>query len=216
MKKLLPLLFTGLFLFLFSNCAEDAPRQAYLKSDDLISLHFNKYQIKDLESIMAFFETEICGSVPTTPEAATVCYMTYGKTLSDKGSFGNLGLSLSLDKQNEMMEKLRPVTYEAIWVDGKKADTIAPDGVFGLKYGGQYANFLKNFGKENEAIQQYADVFEQSGIITPSMIANVLLGYEQFDLEEQRGRLFIAIHYVTLNRMFAEAESREALQDPEN
>ncbi len=194
MNKYLPVLF---LLFIF-GCAEDAPRQGYLKSDALIALHFNKYQIKDLETVMAFFEEEICGTVPTSPEEAIACYKAFGKRLSEKGNFGELDLGLSLEKQEAILSSLRPVTYDAIWLDVIQTDE---DDKFGLRYDGQYVNFLKNFSKENIAIKQYIDVFEQAGNITPSMIANVLLDYEQFGLEDQRGRLFLAIHYVTLNRM---------------
>ncbi|MFT6020572.1 MAG: hypothetical protein ACI9CQ_003378 [Saprospiraceae bacterium] len=189
-----------LFLLFFFGCAEDAPRQGYLRSDELISRHFNNFQIDDLETIMAFFEKKTCQTVPTTPGTAIDCYKAFSKSLSVEGSFGELDLGLPLEEQKEMMTTLRPVTYNAIWVDRNQiqTDTTAK---FGLKYGGQYANFLKAFGKENEAIKQYIDVFDQVGNITPSMIASVLLEYEKFGLENQRGRMVLAIHYVTLNKM---------------
>jgi len=193
-----------LLLFLLIGCAENAPRQGYLKSDDLIALHFNKYQIKDLETVMAFFEAEICPQLPTTPEAATDCYKAFSKSLSDSGNFGDLKLGISLEKQIEVMASIRPVTFDAIWLDGKVKIQSDSTASFGLKYGSQYSNFLNSFGKENEAVKQYFDVFDQRGGMTPSMIASVLLEYEKFGLEDQRGRLVLAIHYLTLNRMFGE------------
>ncbi|MFK7806447.1 MAG: hypothetical protein AB8F74_01475 [Saprospiraceae bacterium] len=205
MKKI----FVYTLLLTFCCCAENAPRQSYLKSDELIDMHFNKYQITDLEKLMAFFESEICGTVPSTPEEAITCYKAYGKLLADRSSFGNMDLKIPLEKQNRLLEEIRPVTFEAIWVKANDDANTTSNGLFGLKYGGQYANFLKHFAKENETIQQYVDVFDQAGIITPSMIANVLLDYEKFGIEDQRGRLALAIHYLTLNRMFAEAEALE-------
>lgn len=202
MSKYFPFLFLLVFSLLFIGCAEDAPRQGYLKSDALIPRHFNKYQIEDLEKLMAFFEEEICQTVPATSEAAVDCYLAFSKSLADKGNFGDLNLGLSLEKQQAIMDSIRPVTFNALWLDQETYAGTASS--FGLNYDGQYATFLKVFGRENEAVKQYFDVFDQAGHMTPSMIANVLLEYEKFGLEDQRGRLVLAIHYLTLNRMMTE------------
>lgn len=209
MNKILSIL----VLICLVSCAPDAPRQGYLRSDALIKLHFNNYQIKDLETVMSFFEIQICGSLPASPESAADCYKAYLKNLSANSNIGEMNLNLPINLQDQTLASIRPVTFDGIWVRKPEIDFNENNNSFALKYGGQYNNFLNAMAKENEAIQQYVDVFNQAGTITPSMIANVLLNYENFDLDQQRGRLFITIHYLTLNKMFSEAEELTAARD---
>jgi hypothetical protein len=191
-------------LLLLTACTPDAPDQGYLAKEKLIKTHFNKYQIADFEKLMVFFERHICGEVPATSAEAKDCYTAFLKKLSEQTEMGDMNLGLPLAEQNALMAEIRPVSFDGLWQKGLVSDSLGMANKFGLKYEGQFHYFLKNFGEENEAVQQYVAVFDQAGVITPSMIANVLLNYDAFELEQQRGRFFMAIHYLTLNKLLGE------------
>jgi hypothetical protein len=192
-------------LFLLSTCGNDAPDQGYLTKEDLIKSHFSKFQIEDFEKLMVFFEQQICGTLPATSAEAKECYIAYLKKLSEQTNMGDLDTGISIAEQNTMMTGIRKVSFDALWHKGSASDSLSMNNKFGLKYEGSYHYFLKSFATENEAVQQYVAAFNQSGTITPSMIANVLLNYEAFEIDKQRGRFFMAVHYLTLNKAFAEA-----------
>ena len=187
-------------------CADNSPHNKGLQHTKLVKQYFNKYQKADLEKILAFFESQICEPDQTSPENIFDCYNNYLAQLAENSAFGNLDPKISLEEQDTLINNLHKVTYTSIWSDGKTNTSATPNGLFGLKYGDRYHRFLSALGKENEKIKQYEATFQKTGTITPSMIADVLVNYTEYDLTDLRVRLVIAIHYLTLNRTFSENE----------
>ena len=62
----------------------------------------------------------------------------------------------------------------------------------------KYAQFLQEVGKEHESIRAYETRLQQVGSISPSMVVDVYKNLDQFDLQDERVRLILSVHYITL------------------
>jgi hypothetical protein len=72
----------------------------------------------------------------------------------------------------------------------------------------KYPKFLKELGKEYELIKNYSESLETSGGISPIMIGDILIikKHHQYDLNDIRLQLVLAIHYLTLNDQYERKE----------
>ena len=171
-----------------------------MNSDALIKKTFNKSEIKDLQKIFDFFNSEICAS---NYEKLNECYLHYClgiKSQIEKTT--DFNTNLNYKKQENLYSKIHNNTFKEIWNYQKslpineRKDTLK---FLGLNYEGKYRKFLNEYGKENKEIESYAESFNVSAGLSPSMIAELSFNYESFNIYEMKTKLIIAIHYLTLN-----------------
>ncbi|WP_442267004.1 hypothetical protein ACSIGC_04715 [Tenacibaculum sp. ZS6-P6] len=58
---------------------------------------------------------------------------------------------------------------------------------------------MNKYGKENKAVKDYVNNFNIASDFGPTMISQVIMNYEAFQIEDIKSKLLIAIHYLTLN-----------------
>jgi hypothetical protein len=187
-----------LIAFFLINCTSES--NSNLSSDALIKKTFNKSEIKDLQKIFDFFNSEICDS---NYEKLNECYLNYclgiKSQIEKNGAFNT---NLSFEKQKNLYNKIHNKTFREIWnfqkslPINKRKDTLK---YLGLNYEGKYRKFLNEYGKENKEIENYAERFNVTADLSPSMIAELSFNYESFNIYEMKTKLIIAIHYLTLN-----------------
>jgi hypothetical protein len=97
-------------------------------------------------------------------------------------------------KLNSDLKKLN--VFDKIWRNF--TDSITNKKHFDLKYNSKYQEYLKHIGGKSEFINGYADNFEKSGDITPSVVAGFSRNIKEIDLNNKNNRLIFTIHYLTL------------------
>jgi hypothetical protein len=196
MKKLL---YVVLSIFLLS-CSTSENIQ--LDSTKTITEYFNKYEIKDLQLLLDFFNQEICTSKESDSDYLNQCYEKYCTEIKSEMSLRtSLNPKIDYNKQLNMYEKINKTTFNKIWKIEKSLDLRTNENVkdLGLNYNGKYLDFLKKYGEDNKAVQSYFESIKTSGDISPSTNAIIIKEYKLLDISDIRTKLIIAIHYLTLN-----------------
>lgn len=196
-KKLILLL--GLLLLL-SSCKED---KSLGKSPAIMKL-FNKTEMLDLEKILTFFDNQIFNKFKSKSLVQNYSLF-YEKSLMRLDS-GEIYLGFSYEKQNKLILELKESTFKKIWNLGKSYNKKDTTSIVNLKVDGNYIKFLKTLGKENIAIKKYVDDLIFNYDITPSQSYFFINNYESINIKDERIRLMIAIHYLTLNNIYGGRE----------
>ena len=197
------------FFVVTSCCCSYKPDSGAWAQNKIVAKHFNKYQRADLIKILDFFEQTICQSASLPANEVAVCYNRYLEAMAESATFGPLELSIPIDQQDSLMASLYSVTVDGIW-EGAETNTSQQ---FGIRYGGNFHSYLMALGKQKPVFSQYSETFEQAGTISPSMIAEILTKYDQYDLADPQTQLVIAIHYLTLNKLLATTQPTEANEE---
>ncbi len=164
---------------------------------------FNKTESQDLQRILDFFENSICINENIKKENINECYKKFFERIKGESEKdGNIYLKISFNEQQRVYEQINNSTFGEIWKFEKNlpqnssADTLK---YITYKYESKYINYLKELGKTYKVIESYKESFLNAGDMSPIMFANVIMGYENYNTEDIRIKLFIAIHYLTLN-----------------
>lgn len=195
---------TLLFTILFISCNINKQEKKTLEDYPLIIKTFNQSEISDLKKVLSFFDNEM--RIEFKSKSIQKNYSSfYKKSLKELDS-GRIYVGFTFKKQAKLIEELKETTFNGIWDVGKsftEKDTI---NVINLKVKGVYAKFLKELGKENKAIKRYIDDLVFNYDITPEQSYFFINNYDSLDITDERVRLMIAIHYLTLNNIYGEKE----------
>jgi hypothetical protein len=84
-------------------------------------------------------------------------------------------------------------------VDESTGDTIVR---MNLSFSGKYLQFLEALQSDYQIIQAYIQSFKTEQTISPKMIEGVMFNYRLYNMSDLRMRLFIALHYLTVNDIY--------------
>ena len=164
---------------------------------------FHEEEIRDLAKIIAFFNEAICKSEHLDNSNVLACYERYFRRMQEAEETGNLAINIPRQEQETLLREISPGTFEQIWAHGKAwakgTDTL---DILNIKPEGKFMAFLQAYGKANPKAKDYAEKFEVVGDISPSMIADVLINHQAYDVRDERMKLLIAVHYLTLNGQY--------------
>lgn len=176
------------------------PNQNDIGNYQEINEIFDRTEIQDLREIIQFFNTAICTSENLSNDDVNKCYNQYLKRLNENLTTEvGLELQISFEDQKAFLEQLNPNTLNQIWsyekIWNKTSDTLEIRD-YNL---GKYMEFLKEFGKANDKANKYYENLMSIGVISPSAFADMLINYREYNTEDERIKLLIAIHYLTIN-----------------
>ena len=189
-------LITILFLINFS-----AKSQERLNDNSTIKTVFNEIEIKDLETILNFFDNKICETENINKSNILECYSSFFERMAKSENAGSIEFRIPFNEQENIYKLINQTTFDEIWIFGKnwKRETNQTFKYLSYNLNGKYVKFLEKLGIENKVIKTYIESLYAAGDISPSMFANVLMGYKNYDITNSQIRLMIAIHYLTLN-----------------
>jgi len=199
MKKIIYIIITTILI----SCTSSEKLE--LKSNKSISETFNESEIKDLQIILNFFNEQICDSKKLNNDSLNKCYEKYCSEIkSEMNLKGGFNPKIDYKKQLELYEKINKENFNKIWKIGKSYNLRTKENFkdLELNYNGKYLDFLKKYGEENKTIHSYYESIKNSGDISPSTSAILILNYKLFEPSDIRSKLIIAIHYLTLNDDF--------------
>ncbi|MEN8123272.1 MAG: hypothetical protein ABFS35_23245 [Bacteroidota bacterium] len=128
--------------------------------------------------------------------------------MKKNSDFGIFEIGIPFENQIQMYDRIDEITFQNIWTFNKswKPDLPGTLKSIGIKYNSKYVDFLELFGKESEVVNNYYEDLMSCGDISPTMVADVLINHAQYDIQDERIRLLIAIHYLTLNDQYERKE----------
>jgi hypothetical protein len=199
MKKWVLLL---IIILLYSCKAKEESTLYKMKSDDLLSASFTKSELKDLATIVDFFETQICDEYNDgKKENLKDCYDKFN--IKDKIAYseGTYFKFIDIEAQRKMYKKLDSTTVYEIWRHGRcYPDSLKTPINLGLRaWDGNYHDFLVKAGKEHQLIKEYVHSMSVANGLSPGNISMITHNYDQFDINDSKIRLLFAIHYLSLN-----------------
>jgi len=179
-----------------------------LQTNRTVNKFFNKSEIKDLQTILDFFENQICNTEKIEDEFKFDCYHVFFRRLDSLEVIGDVDIKISFEAQRQLYQQIEQNTFNQIWKFGKAGleppyDTL---NQISLRYDGKYIEFLEELGHEDKLLKNYYESFIAAGTISPDSIAHLLKMYNDYDIKDIRVRLLISIHYLTLNDQFERKE----------
>lgn len=164
---------------------------------------FTKAQIRELEKIIIFFNDAICTIKGVENSPPDECYHMYFERLLAEEETGNIHFGISHKQREHLFANIDSGLFNEIWTYGKSLDRKAEsNAVINILHNGKYVKLLNTISAEDVKVHEYATKLQAAGGIAPSMIADVLYNYKQYDIVDERIKLLIAIHYITLSDHF--------------
>ncbi|MEL6832287.1 MAG: hypothetical protein AAFY48_18455 [Bacteroidota bacterium] len=179
-------------MFLLASCQTSSS----IKSDV-----FTQEETVKLNTVIDLFESTICQEGTKDYEQ---CYTTFGERFFDTKKNSYFEETFTQTFQERLSEELGEDLFEEIWYyttvyKGQKSKPETPKATtIEVNTIERYAQFLQEVAAEHESVESYEERFQRGGSISPNMVANANQNLNEFDLNDKRIRLILAVHYITL------------------
>jgi len=188
-------IFILLSSFFLIGCSQDEG----IRNNETVLKVFSPSEAEGLEKICDFFTNVICDTTKETNPAD--CYSNYMADLkAETPLIGAYPYLFSKIEQDDFFESIDSDLFSEIWrmddvISGEDNNTWIE---LGLNNRGKYAEYLELLGEEFVSIKEYHDDLMYGGLLTAAAQAKVLMFPENYDVNDARIRLVIAIHYLTI------------------
>ncbi|WP_159523903.1 hypothetical protein [Sunxiuqinia indica] len=182
--------------------------QNNLSNDQTIKEWFNTTEINDLVKIQSFFDRSIGLTESDKQENLEKEYTDFFLQNSGIEKVSDFKLSINFSDQKKLYNQLDQKTFDDIWKISWSTKWNSNDTLkhIQLNRQGKYVQFLKTFGEQGTVINSYYNSLEIAGDISPTMVADLVKNYKNYNINDPKIRLIIAIHYLTLNDQFERKE----------
>ena len=183
-------------------------RQNDLSNDETIKETFNATEIDDLLKIQSFFDKSIGLTESKNQKEIIKAYTDFFQLNSEIEKVADLDLPIDFNDQKMLYNQLDKKTFEDIWSIGWSTKMNSNDTLKNVELNrhGIYVGFLKTLGEQDSIIDKYYNSLDVAGDISPSMVADLVKNYDNYNIKDPKIRLMIAIHYLTLNDKFKRKE----------
>jgi len=169
-----------------------------------LKLYFSESEIKDLNLITDFFQSEFCGTMDRTKFED--CINSSLPKLND-WEYKYLRKKISWRKQKKIYSKISDSTFNKIWAICNSTFLVSkPEYKYKMicfNYNPILIDFIRDIDRSNKFLEYYAKKLETVGGFTNiNAITESLSDYPQeWDLKNRNVQIFLAIHYLTQNDM---------------
>lgn len=190
-----PLLY--FMLLIFGTCLGQVSRVD-------LKTYFSKSEIKDLNLITDFFQTELCGTSDGTKFGN--CITSALPKLND-WEYKYLGEKISWRKQKKLYSKISDSTFNKIWAICNSTFLVSkPEYEHKMIcFSGNeiIIDFIRALGKSNRFLEHYAEKLDIVGGFNNINDISLSLAEQpqEWDLKDRNVQIFLAIHYLTQNDM---------------
>jgi hypothetical protein len=155
---------------------------------------FNAEEIKDLETLNVFFNSQICDKPESNEEQ---CYISFFRSMNANNLLGYVELNLDYKTQKTIYSQINQSTFDEIWTF---STNMYNDSIGEIIYNrkGKFMAFIKEAAKEDVLVENYLEAILEGGDIYAGMIE----AYKYQGNESQNFKFILAIHYLTLNDKF--------------
>jgi len=183
------------------GCSKSNPEQ--LNSNTTITSIYTTAVIDDLNKILSFFENQICAENNHTHSGK--CYESYLKSISDiMDNEGQILINIPYKEQLTMFEELDTSTVNQIWSYGEITNMHTKDTLIELRYNirGKHVKMMYEMSLEDELMKYYYDMWQEWYTLQVITSGKTLENYKNYDIDDVRMKLVVAIHYLTMNDNF--------------
>ncbi|MBS2211989.1 hypothetical protein KEM09_11270 [Carboxylicivirga mesophila] len=175
--------------------------QQKMELDSTINHLFNQSEIKDLETILNFFNNQIARFIGQSSENEELCYLKFLEIMTTPPDTACFDVPISFEEQLEMYSQISDTTFNQIWVfhESMKKNSTVTNKRLELTFHGKYQLFLKQLGNEYKFLKNYHESLRAMRCLSASMWWNPIVHHKEYNLNDIKVRLFIAIHYLTIN-----------------
>jgi len=197
-----------ILLILLPTIISCSPKDQKISENMTIKSVFDSAEIRDLEKILMFFETQICQNENVSTENVQNCYQSFFIRMEKAEEIGSIDLKISFESQLKLYKEIDSATFNQIWTFNQSWKKNSLDTLKSITYNcnGKFVRFLETFAKEDEVVKEYYNSFQLAGDIGPTMVARLRKLHKDYDTHDIRIRLLIAIHYLTLNDQYHRIE----------
>ena len=191
--------FSFVLIILFNaNCNKSYENLLY--KDQLLKKHFSQDDVKMLNEILLFFDKVVKQNCQNKSNI-TKCYFKYLKRIKENYSTGDLGLNISPKEQKELFNRINAESFKKIWVYNKSfsRETDTKGEILSIKNQSEYIDFLKTMSEYDNTVKGYYEPYRSVGEMNAGSVSYVVHSYQKFNLDDEKIRLILAIHYLTLN-----------------
>lgn len=198
------IIFCSILIFLFS-CNNENTSQ--LESNKI----FTQSETKEIIKLLQKFDTEICKFEKKENEDFSECYQSFFERILKETEGGNYNIGIDKNNQLKIVESLSPDLKKEFWIETKgvinrriqnsKSNEIFPDSIQFINISkGKYFEYLeKEISQIDSKTAEYFEKYSLAMTISPSVFSDVIVNYKDYNIKDDRIRLLIAIHYLTLN-----------------
>jgi len=187
-------------LIIFSGCTSE--KKNLLKDNNT----FTVKETAQLNSFLEDFDNTIAKIQETGSSDIETNYYSFFERLRNQSKDGILNIGIDQESQNRLEARINKDLTDELWsrmyYNNVRSEALQ-DSCF--------RNIIHSRGKlfqflETEVAPDYpvihADVekLRIAGETSPPLIATILFHYENYNIQDDRVRLFIALHYMGLNR----------------
>ena len=169
-----------------------------------LKTYFSESEIKDLNLITDFFQTELCGTADRTKFGN--CISSSLPKLND-WEYKYLRKKVSWKKQKKLYSKISDSTFNKIWAICNSTFLVSkPKYDYKMICFSQnpvIIDFIKALGKSNRFLESYAEKLEIVGGFSNINDVSISLAEhaEQWNLKDRNIQIFLAIQYLTQTDM---------------
>lgn len=170
---------------------------------------FNEREIQELVKILDFFENQICSIDGGSSSNVLSCYRNFFIRMDSAEVTGDIDPLIDFEQQKNLYAIISDSTFDSIWQFNKTWNMSSPsDTLKSITFNdqGSYFAFLIELAREEKLAKNYVEAFEAAGQMSPGSISHLLKMYNMYNIKDERIRLMIAIHYLTLNDGFKRNE----------
>lgn len=187
-----------LLIFIFvQSCTNDSA----IDKDFLKESAFSEAEQIELTEFLEAFDDAVCLSQDQKDQRIKKCYHAFFRNFEDNfknNSSMDTGISeASYAKINSI---LSTELSKQLWSESKSFTDLESKQVLRTNYTlntrGRYFRFMNDIlSKEQDEIKTIVDQIKKFNEFTPSIYGGIISDHKNFDLKDERVRLFLAIHY---------------------
>lgn len=176
-----------------------------LAQNQTVKTVFSPGEIQDLEKILDFFETQICDLANVSRDSLYNCYQAFFKTVGKAQTTGVIYVPIPYAAQQQMYKELKGGGFNEIWMLGIGLNKANGETIERMRLNpdGKWMKFLDELSRQVTIMDAYTKSFREERAMSSLMIENVLYNYHLYNMHDVRMRLFVAIHYLTLNDIYS-------------
>ncbi len=169
-----------------------------------LKLYFSESEIKDLNLITDFIQSEFCGTSDSTKFG--ICITTSLPKLND-WEYKFLRKKISWKKQKKLYSIISASTFNKIWAICNSTYLASkPEYEHKMICFSQnpiIISFVKDLGKSNRFLENYAEKLEMVGGFNNNNDISISLAQhsDEWNLKDRNIQIFLAIQYLTQNDM---------------
>lgn len=167
------------------------------QKSDIIDNHFTKQESQELNSLLSFFQSEVCG------EADFISCINENRELLSEDPFNHFSKLIDFNAQKKMFDGLSPELFNEIWktCNGPERNGTRKQYLCVKDFESKYIDYLSEVGEKIPYIKNYVDWLISAGDIGSRRNFNGLFFSKVDDslLSDYDLRLILTIHFLTLN-----------------